>query len=199
MLAHESEDMLIVDSIFQDNNSTAFYNNTNTLDPGGFRLAGGLVISWNSSSDESTTVIRNCTFINNHAGINRLNSDDARPNIYQPRGHGGAIVVSFEKTRNHTLVIEGSRLFNNTALFNGGGVFISVYSDSIANDIIITDSTFKDNTCVHTGGAISMNIFEVANENILTVKNTSFERNSAWVGGGAYSLTLQVSKISIAL
>ena len=187
--------MLIADSIFQDNNSTAFYSNTNTLDPGGFRLAGGLVISWNSSNDESTTVIRNCTFISNHAGINQNNTDDARPNIYRPRGHGGAMVVSFERTWNHTLVIERSRFFNNTALFNGGGLFISVYGNSLGNDIIITDSTFEDNSCVHTGGAISMNTFEVANDNILTVKNTTFERNSAWVGGGAYSLTLQVSEI----
>ena len=184
--------MLIADSIFHDNNSTALYSNTNTLDPGGFRLAGGLVISWNSSSDESTTVIQNCTFINNHAGINQNNSNDARPNIYRPSGHGGAMVVSFEKTWNHTLVIERSRFVNNTALFNGGGVFISVYRDSIGNDIIITDSVLEDNSCVHTGGAISMNTFEVANDNILAVKNTSFNRNSAWVGGGAYSLTLQV-------
>ena len=196
LLTHESEDMLIADSIFHDNNSTTLYSNTNTLDPGGFRLAGALVISWNSSSDESATVIRNCTFINNHAGINQNNSDDTRPNIYRPSGHGGAMVVSFEKTWNHTLVIERSCFVNNTALFNGGGVFISVYRDSIGNDVIITDSTFEDNSCVHTGGAISMNTFEVANNNILAVKNTSFNRNSAWVGGGAYSLTLQVWELS---
>ena len=103
------------------------------------------------------------------------------------------MVVSFEKTWNHTLVIERSHFVNNTALFNGGGVFISIYQDSIGNDIVITESTFEDNSCVHTGGAISMNTFEVANDNILTVKNTSFDRNSAWVGGGAYSLTLQVA------
>lgn len=103
------------------------------------------------------------------------------------------MVVSFEKTWNHTLVIERSRFVNNTALFNGGGVFISIYRDSIGNDIVITESTFEDNSCVHTGGAISMNTFEVANDNILTVKNTTFDRNSAWVGGGAYSLTLQVA------
>ena len=162
------------------------------MDPGGFRLAGGLVISWNSTSERSTTVIRNCTFVNNHANINELNGDDNRPNIYRPRGHGGAIVVSFENTTNHTLVIEDSRVSNNTALFNGGGMFISLYKDSIGNDIVITDSTFEDNTCVHTGGAISMNTFEVANDNTLTVKNSTFRRNSAWVGGGAYSLTLQV-------
>lgn len=193
ILIHESEDLLIVDSIFHDNNSTAFYNNTNTLDPGGFRLAGGLVISWSSTNERSTAVIRNCTFINNHANINQLNRNDSRPNIYRPRGHGGAIVVSFENTENHTLVIEKSQISNNTALFNGGGMFISFYSDSINNDIVITDSTFENNSCVHAGGAISMNTFEVANGNILTVKNTAFERNSAWVGGGAYSLTLQVS------
>jgi predicted outer membrane repeat protein len=194
LLTHESEDMLIADSIFRDNNSTAHYSNTGTLDPGpkGFRLAGGLVISWNSTNDGSTTVIRNCTFISNHAGINQNNSDDTRPNIYRPRGHGGAMVVSFERTQNHTLVIEKSRFINNTALFNGGGVFISIYRDSVDNDIIITDSAFEDNSCVHTGGAISMNTFEVANNNILAVENTSFDRNSAWVGGGAYSLTLQV-------
>lgn len=194
LLTHESEDMLIADSVFRDNNSTALYSNTITLDPGPgeLRLAGGLVINWNSSNDESTTVIQNCTFINNCAGINQNNSDDTRPNIYRPRGHGGAMAVSFEKTRNHTLVIERSRFINNTALFNGGGVFISVYQDSIGNDIIITNSTFEDNSCVHTGGAISMNTFEVANDNILVVKHTSFHRNSALVGGGAYSLTLQV-------
>ena len=184
---------MIFNSIFHDNNSTAFYNNTKTLDPGGFRLSGGLVISWNSTSEKSTTVIRNCTFFNNHAGVNQLNGDDKRPNIYRPRGHGGAIVVSFENTQNHSLVIENSHVQNNTALFNGGGMFISLYKESIGNRVVIADSAFEDNTCVHTGGAISMNTFEIADDNILTVKNSIFERNAAWVGGGAYSLTLQVS------
>ena len=184
---------MIVDSIFHDNNSTVFYNNTYTLDPGGFRYSGGLVISWNSTSEKGSAVVRNCTFINNHANVNRLNRDDSRPNIYRPRGHGGAIVVSFENTTNHILMIERSRILNNSALFNGGGMFISLFRDSIGNDIVITDSKFEDNLCVYTGGAISMNTFEVANENILTVRNTIFERNSAWVGGGACSLTLQVS------
>ena len=104
------------------------------------------------------------------------------------------MVVSFEKTWNHRLVVERTHFVNNTALFNGGGVFISIYGDSIGNDVTITDSMFEDNSCIHTGGAISMNTFEVANDNILAVKNTSFNRNSAWVGGGAYSLTLQVWK-----
>ena len=192
ILFHESEDLLIVDSVFKDNNSTAFYNNTGTLDPGGFRLAGGLVISWNSSSDQHTSIVRNCTFINNHADINPLNNNDSRPNFYRPSGHGGAIVVSFRNTKNHTLVIERSRVTNNTALFNGGGMFVSLYRESLGNNIIISDSTFEDNRCAHTGGAISMNTFQVTNGNMLNVQNSKFERNSAWVGGGAYSLTLQV-------
>ena len=192
-LLHESEELLIVDSVFHDNNCTAVYNNTNTLDPGGFRLAGGLVISWNSTSDKSTSIILNCTFINNHAGINWLNGDDSRPNFYRPRGHGGAIVVSFKNTKNHTLVIERSRISNNTALFNGGGMFISLYRESLNNNIFVIDSVFEDNLCVHTGGAISMNTFEIANDNILRIQNCLFQRNSAWVGGGAHSLTLQVS------
>lgn len=196
--ASRSEDLLFVNCIFHDNSGAAFYNYTDALDPGEFRFAGGLLISWNATDKENalnSAVIKNCTFVNNHAVVNVRNKNDTRPNFYRPRGHGGAIVIAFENVTDFTATIVDTRILQNTAVSSGGAVFISFYDSSTNNRVIIRNATFEENSCNQDGGAISVNAFEVANDNILIVENSTFHRNQAKIGGGAFSINLQVRNI----
>ena len=193
--AHRSEQLLFTNCLFHDNNSSAFYNYTDALDPGGFRFAGGLLISWKSMDNESASnsaVVRNCTFLRNSAVVNVRNRNDSRPDFYRPRGHGGAIVLAFENVSDFTVTIEDSRILENTAVSSGGGVFISFYDTSTNNKVVITNTTFEENYCDQEGGAINVNTFEVANDNILIVEDSIFHQNRAKVGGGACSFNIQV-------
>lgn len=195
-VAYSSYDMTFRNCIFRDNNSTLEYDEKDTLNPGSYRYAGGLTLLWNDRPLQPvTTLIRNCTFINNTASINDRNADDSsiRPNFYIPRGHGGAILVSFNGTNYHTVLIEDSIIVNNAARFNGGGLFISFYNKSNDNRVIINRTLLDGNRCNNAGGGISMNTFEVANFNRLIVENSNFTSNRARVGGGACTINHQVS------
>jgi len=171
---------------------------TATLDPGTIRYAGGLtIIIWRNLQAQGpvTVLVRNCTFTNNTASINENNANDSktRPSFYVPQGHGGAIMVLFDQVTNHTVWIQDSVIKNNTALFNGGGLFISFFNSSFWNRVIISGSLVKGNKCNNVrGGGLSMNTFQIANFNQLQVQDTNFVANQAWVGGGACTINLQV-------
>ena len=168
---------------------------TNRLDPEAIRYGGGLLISWRSTDNAeaaNTVVVKNCTFINNHANINERNRNDPRPSFYHPRGHGGAVVVSFQNVTGFTVTIVDTKITGNTAVSSGGGMFVSFFQGSSNNRVIVRNTTFKENTCKQDGGAISVNAFQFANDNTLTVEDTSFDGNEATVGGGACSFNLQV-------
>ena len=186
---------------FRDNNSTFVYDETESLSPGDYRFAGGLTLTWRDQRYQPVTVlIKNCTFVNNTASINTRNANDTnRPNFYIPRGHGGAIVASFNRTHNHTVLIEDTIMVDNEAKFNGGGVFLSFYNSSNFNKFIIRRSRIDRNRCANAGGGISMNTFEVANFNHLVVEDTNFTGNIAWVGGGACTINHQVRVVNTKL
>jgi predicted outer membrane repeat protein len=180
---------------FRDNNCTVAYNEADTLDPADYRYAGGLTLLWRNQPESSVTVlIKNCRFINNTASINPSNDEDVkrRPSFYVPRGHGGAIVVTFNRTSNNKVLIEDTLIINNTARFNGGGIFATFYNKSYENKIAINRTVFEGNGCTNVGGGISMNTFEVADANLLLAEDSRFTGNSAWAGGGACTINVQV-------
>ena len=189
------EQILIINSLFHDNNSTTYYRPTEMLDPAYLRFGGGLSMSWRESGNlnaSKTAVVKNCTFSNNHADINVLNSNDTRPNFYRPRGHGGAIVVAFEGITNFMVRIEDTRIVENTAISSGGGMFVSFSDKAFNNRIIVKNCNFEQNLCDQDGSAISVNSFQVANDNTLIVENSTFDGNEAKIGRGACSVNLQV-------
>lgn len=193
--AYQSEQLLFINCLFHDNNSSAFYKYTDALDPSEFRFAGGLLISWNKTNNENamnSAIIQNCTFFKNHAVVNVRNRNDTRPDFYRPRGHGGAIVLAFEAVTDFTIVIVNTKIIENTAISSGGGIFVSFYDNSMNNKVVVRNTTFENNVCDQDGGAISVNTFEVANDNVLIVEDSTFHRNQAKVGGGACSLNIQV-------
>ncbi len=183
-----------INCTFRDNYSIQQYSESVELNPGQYRYAGGLNLLWNKQSIKQVNIlVRNCTFINNTAGVNKNNENDTRPNLYIPRGHGGAILAAFNGTQNHNITIEDSLIMDNEAKFNGGGMFLSFYAGSNNNYIQIRNTKFLNNRCNITGGGISMYTFEVANQNFLRIENTEFYRNRALAGGGACTINLQVS------
>ena len=200
-----SEQLNVTSCSFHDNNSSSYYENYTMLDPGVFRFGGGLLLEWNSTErndlsipDEAT--VENCRFFRNYAGINVKNENDTRPHFYHPRGHGGAIVVAFKNTSNHTLVIKNTQIYENNASFGGGGIILSFFRNASDNMVLITNTSFVDNVCTRDGGAINVNAFEMANGNSLIVKDSNFERNTAQKGkGGAANINLRVRLMGIIL
>ena len=195
-----SEQIVIINSVFHDNNSTAYYMLTDRLDPEAIRFGGGLLISWrstNSAEATNTVMVKNCTFINNRADINARNGNDSRPYFYRPRGHGGAIVVSFQNVTGFTVTIVDTKIVGNTAVSSGGGMFISFFMGSTNNRVVVRNTSFEENTCNQDGGAISVNSFQFANDNTLTVEDSVFDQNNATMGGGACSLNLQVYRWTV--
>ena len=173
------------------------------LDPGVFRFGGGLLLEWNSTerndlSIPDKAVVKNCKFFSNYAGINVDNENDTRPHFYRPRGHGGAIVVAFKNTSNHTLIINNTQIHENDARFGGAGIILSFFRNASNNTVLITNTSFVDNVCTIDGGAINVNAFEMANRNSLIVNNSNFEGNIAQKGkGGAANINLRVRLISV--
>ncbi len=194
-VAYTSYDTVFHNCTFKNNTCTLQYNESDFLTSGSVRYAGGLTLEWRDPPEPPVTVlIKNCTFVNNTAGVHQDNMEDAkrRPNFYSPRGHGGAILVSFSGTSDHTILIEDSFIISNTAEFNGGGIFISMYNQAYTNRIVITGTVFEGNICKKVGGGISMNAFDGAEANRLIVASSDFTDNVAGTGGGAYTIIIQV-------
>lgn len=199
-VAYSSYDTRFENCTFRNNYNTLYYNETQSLLTGDYQFAGGLTLLWRNQTEQSNTVfLKNCTFVNNTASVSSSNNDSTRPNLYVPRGHGGAIVASFNVTNNHTLMIEDCTIVGNSARFNGGGLYLNFYNISNSNVVVINRTLFERNTCNNTGGAISMNTFEVANFNKLIVWHSAFSGNRAWVGGGACSINLQVGQVAMCI
>lgn len=196
-VAYSPYDTTFRNCTFRDNNSTFAYDQTESLSPGDYRYAGGLTLAWRNRLTRPVAVlIKDCVFINNTASINANNTNDTnRPNFYVPRGHGGALIASFNNTQNHTVLIEDTVMTDNAARYNGGGVFVSFYNQSNWNQLIINRTRIERNSCNNVGGAISMNTFEIANFNYLIVEGTNFTDNRAWAGGGACTINHQVSAL----
>ena len=195
IVVYQTVDMTIQNCTFEDNYSEAFYNISESLNPGEIRFAGGLSISWRNLVDSPGEArVIDCTFINNIASRSPLNSNDTRPNLYIPQGHGGAIVAHFYNTTNHKLVINGTRFTRNRAKFNGGGAFFTFYNTSRGNQVEVVSSVFEENRSENgTGGAISMSTFYKANDNQMDIRDSQFMGNVATIGGGGCSINIQVS------
>ncbi len=182
---------------FRDNTNTRAYDDIGILNPGDLSFAGGysLILDRVKANNATLAVMmRNCTFLHNHATLNS-SVEDTRPRIYIPRGHGGAMLMSWNASENQEVIIEDSLFLDNTADQYGGGIYITMFQGSKGNRVIVRNSVFKNNTCSLDGGAISMHVFEIANDNLLWVEDTIFERNTAWFGGGACTINLQVSTV----
>lgn len=190
--------------------SSKYLSNSGLVMPLQFRRGAGLTLSYTLGSDYGYALIENCTFRHNHADVNESNDDDIRqrPSLYVPRGHGGALLVSFQNTSQYIVQIVNCTFINNSAHFTGGAISIHFFrgtnaselqSSSTNNTVTINDTVFQENMCSGVGGAVSINTFEAANSNQVTITRSRFERNSAELEGGAYSFIIEVSSTSTGL
>jgi hypothetical protein len=131
----------------------------NILDSNIAAGGGGIYIR-----DESTLLVENCTFFNNHAS----------------GSHGGAVNIYWNSS---SVEIHNSLFYNNFANLNGGGVYVHGTPTTVSN------TTFYSNRCASYGGGIGHN----CGANELDVKDSIFWENSAspgyeqigWVGGSS--------------
>lgn len=210
LIIHRSLQIVVENIVFMNNSGSSAYINVSQLDistsNNGFRVGGGLTISYRKSSTVSYAQVKNCTFKNNRADVSESNHEDAilRPIFYIPRGHGGGFLVAFENASNNVVSIENCLFEENYAQLGGGGVSVLFYrgssevsrfgvSSSRNNSLSIVGSSFKKNEAGLGGGAIQGLAFEESTDNHIVIENCSLVNNSARRGGGGLLIVLQVS------
>ncbi len=201
----QSNNTLIQNSTFEGNSAFSRYVEESKLTIN-FITSGGLTLFFVNGSN-SYSEINSCTFRDNHAGVNVTNREDAegRPQLYIPRGHGGGLLISFQTTIGHRVVIRNCTFTGNSAELTGGAVSIQFYRGSADSDVTSTNSpssvnntveiegtTFEENFSSGEGGAVCVNTFEAANYNTVLIKGSVFHNNSAEMSGGALSFNIQV-------
>ena len=205
-------DIVIENSSFINNTADSSYLFLSSFSHN-FRVGGGLTISYENSvgHDLAHAIVRNCTFVDNRASINPVNSEDAarRPNLYVPRGHGGALHVAFQNTTGHLVFVDNCSFTNNSAELTGGAVSVLFYRGAASTGVVqassrnnmvrIENSVFRENNCSRNGGAVSANTFEAANSSKVFVRNNLFERNGAKDEGGAFSFIIEVEFLPLKL
>ncbi len=194
---------VISNTIFRNNTAFSPYDyNSDLSNILVFRQSGGLSLTYANNRTGGYILIRNCSFSNNHAGVDLSNMPDyaQRPNQYIPRGHGGGILMDIVNTSRYEIVIEDTVFSNNSAEFSGGAVSILLYRNSSTgintssdyNTVLMSNVTFMDNMCNGNGGGVGVSTFEAANSNEVIVRDSRFENNQAMTAGGAFSLIIEV-------
>lgn len=182
----------------------AFTNNVSTQS-GSFDGGGAVYIS-----SESTVTVNNCTFTgnsaNNGGAINNLLSDLTVTNstftsnkslVSGSGGGGGAIYIDGGNGSSGKISISGSKFSSNTAIFQGGGIFIQLYS---GNTAVIDSSQLVSNQVTGSGSqGFGGGIF-VINETT-TISNSSISGNISnnqgggiWMGNNA---TLNINNTTV--
>ncbi len=114
----------------------------------------------------------------------QVNNTKFTGNAIQTRGkHGGAISL-----HSVTLNAEGVTFTDNTAVINGGALYVS-YSGSYDrnSEVTLKDTEFHTNAAEELGGALYVTKQAVTEEKqIITASNTTFSKNTALSGGAAY-------------
>lgn len=202
------KNITVADSTFRHNIGISRYSPGDTLSLQQ-RFSAGLTIFYLKSPAENQLTIINSTFSNNSADINpdEIKASENRPNSYIPRGHGGALLLSFEDVQNHRVFIENCTFSKNQARLTGGAISIIFFrgfsdisvdtippsSTSTNNTVTIRYTRFLENNCSGEGGAISATTLEAANENQVIIRDSSFHGNRASGEGGAYSFIIKAS------
>ncbi|MFT4664908.1 MAG: signal transduction histidine kinase/DNA-binding response OmpR family regulator [Polaribacter sp.] len=130
---------------------------------------GGGLLSYSSA------IIRNCIFLQNHAGIS-----------------GGALYfedsIVFDKTS--TLIIDSCQFQNNNSKY-AGGIYGLLYGET--SSISIKNSTFQKNYAGRKGGAIQLVAMPKSANNKFVIEHCDFENNYTTKtpegiegGGGVY-------------
>lgn len=203
----KTDGILLQNSVFKNNTASSRYNESSNLNVSSrsFRISGALTLFFIDGSESDYILIRNCTFANNSASANDENIADTehRPKLYIPRGHGGALLLSFQNTITHTVEIRNCSFTGNSAQFSGGAISVQFYrgssntnhvtSSSRNNTVVIDSVVFEENRCLGEGGGISVNSYEAANYNTVIVKGSLFRNNRARTEGGAYRFIIEVS------
>ncbi len=167
--------------ILINNNNIAITNcafNENKLSQKNSTLGGGLYIV--STRNNSVSIIENCNFTNNRASLNSNNSeihlaqggglsiyfraeaDDINITIKNCQFHnnrayyGGAINVFYleHSSKDITVSIDHSNFTANSAVSNGGALYVRDNNNMTQNGFHLSDCRFSHNSADFAGGGI---------------------------------------------
>ena len=186
-IALAQSDVTIIDSTFIENSAEV----------------GGALFA----NDDSTVIIINSSFENNHATYN------SKPEVSES-ADGGAIAVQYSKINisgcrfsnnsavgyggamhiwESTAIISNSEFNNSTAGKNGGAIYVlNQISNTTKN---ITGSDFSNNRAGKKGGAIYWE--SVDKECLMIINRSWFTTNAAGIVGGAIMITDGKATISL--
>ena len=132
-------------------------------------------------------VIENCTFSDNKSSDKAI--DDRRPPLLQlDDGHGGAVFIRLNGTKESNVLLRNSTFERNIARIQGGAIYVSMSSQAANNKFIVEDCTFTNNSAkTRVGGALAIVLFNATLNNTFMIHGSTFRGNSA-VGGGAVAV-----------
>ncbi|WP_297899187.1 transglutaminase domain-containing protein [Methanobrevibacter sp.] len=137
--------------------------------------------------DSNSAIIRDCTFINNHAANTGDNSYTVGGAVIS-QGSDNFKVINCYFENNTALTYGGAIGLRNNGL--GAEITNCTFVNNFAPDggaiyvlasVTITGSTFKNNRASNNGGAIF-----TTGSNSLNISNSKFESNKAKTGGALY-------------
>ena len=141
-------------------------------------------------------VIQNSSFIHNSA--NKTNQNNTPP-VLKTSGHGGAILIRLADVQGSEISITNSSFENNTALVDGGAIYISLSENASTSSILLAHNRFLGNQVEEaSGGAVSINSLSISFNNTIVVENCNFTNNKG-NAGGAFSMALYDSNIKNAM
>jgi predicted outer membrane repeat protein len=147
-----------------------------------FGLSGGGLYA-RASTSSLIALIEDCRFVNNKDTFDFNKSK--RPPLFRLDGHGGGAFIRITKVANSSVVFRNTIFDSNSAIVDGGAVYVSMSGPVSNNSIRFEHCLFYNNSVTDTsGGAISVVMYNGTKESEVVVQNCVFEENSA-TGGGA--------------
>ena len=147
----------------------------------------------NLFNSNSTVVISNCRFADNHATTlprTSLTLVHQEKTISRRLGQGAAISLTLKGTSSGNNITVSNCVFRNNSARYGGAVNVNFQDNATKNQLLFQNCTFVDNHAKDGGGGMFVGIFfyeaDTVTRNHIHLKNITFINNTGTYGGGAH-------------
>ena len=147
-----------------------------------FTMSGGAVCGNKSTGNGGGVYVYDgCTFTMSDSAEVRGNKISGSESSNTSNGHGGGVYVV-----NGTFTMDGGAVCGNSAVKNGGGVYVNASSSGSAAFTMNGSAEVSSNTATGDGGGVY--VYKVGNGNVTFTMDGGAEvrGNSAVKGGGVY-------------
>ena len=145
---------------------------------------GGTAFVFRDAKNLTVTIV-DSHFVLNKAVVNdsEFFIDHVSNVSHFTNGGGGILVVFSGITENCEVVINDTRVSNNSASY-GGGIYVAVDNDSKHNRFVLDHSWLVGNLGSQAGGAMGITQWDKATGTAVEIRNSDFEENWSRRGGG---------------